>query len=72
MPVETNKIAFLRGQIARQAVQSTVQQNEPDAIRKALDEQKTELDKQTEQLENCKRDVDENVQLLICSSNIMM
>ena len=70
VPVETNEIACLRGQITRQAVQSTVQQNELDAIRKALNEQKMELDKRTEQIENCKRGVDEKVQLLISGSEV--
>ena len=38
--VEINEIARLRDQVARQAVQSTVQQNELGAIRKDLDEKR--------------------------------
>ena len=48
MTTESNEIAQLKEQIARHATQFSVKQSNLDASRKALDEQKIELDKQEE------------------------
>ena len=67
---ETNEIACMREQIARQASWCAVQQKERDAYMKAMDKCAVELDEQEDQIEKLTREVNKKIQLLISGKDV--